>query len=144
MTDDEIATFLDEGRTLQVASINKDGTPHLVPMFYGMLDGKLAFWTYGKSQKVVNLRRDPRIACVVETGLQYNELRGVQVNGTARILDDDELKLRFGELLFARYWGEVNDAARAGITAQAAKRVVIVVDPDTVVSWDHNKLGGGY
>jgi len=144
MTDDELQAFLNEGHTLQVASINKDGTPHLVAMFYGLIDGKLAFWTYGKSQKIMNLRRDPRIACMLETGHVYNELRGASINGTATLIDDLETKQQFGEQLFSRYWGEVNDGVRAGVHAQAPKRIVVVVEPERITSWDHNKLGGTY
>jgi PPOX class probable F420-dependent enzyme len=144
MTDDELQAFLEEGRTLQVASINRDGTPHLVAMFYALLNGKIAFWTYGKSQKILNLQRDPRITCMVETGLQYNELRGASISGTVTLVDDLETKQHFGEVLFARYWGEVNDAVRGGVSAQAPKRMIVVVEPEKIVSWDHNKLGGTY
>src|SRR5690348_10894456 len=61
MTPEEIDAYLDEQKTLQVASIDRDGTPHLVAMWFARWDGKLAFWTYGKSQKVLNVQRDPRI-----------------------------------------------------------------------------------
>ena len=75
MTDGEVAEFLAGERTLQLASIGPDGAPHLVPMFFGLIDGRIAMWTYAKSQKAANLRRDPRLTCLVETGSQYGELR---------------------------------------------------------------------
>jgi nitroimidazol reductase NimA-like FMN-containing flavoprotein (pyridoxamine 5'-phosphate oxidase superfamily) len=81
MTDDEVWAFLDGRHTLQTASINKDGTPHLVAMYYAVMDGRIAFWTYGKSQKVLNLQRDPRISVMVETGEAYSDLKGVTVTG---------------------------------------------------------------
>ena len=88
MTSGEIEAFLEAERTLQVASINGDGTPHLVAMWYGRHGGELAFWTYAKSQKVVNLRRDPRLTVMVETGTKYEELKGVTIYGRARIIED--------------------------------------------------------
>jgi hypothetical protein len=84
MTDDEIRAFLEAGRDLQVASINADGTPHLVTMWYRMLDGEIVFWTYAKSQKVMNLRRDPRLTVLVATGDRYEQLKGVSIVGALR------------------------------------------------------------
>jgi PPOX class probable F420-dependent enzyme len=146
MTDAEIDGFLDAGRDLQVASINADGTPHLVTMWYVVRDGNVAFWTYGKSQKVMNLKRDPRLTVLVATGDVYEELRGVSIAGTADIVDDPETVLDYGLQIFAKYWGGGTDDAlvRAGVEAQAQKRVVLVVKADTVVTWDHSKLAGAY
>ena len=84
MTADEIAALLAAARKMQLATINRDGTPHLVTMFYALRDGRIAFWTYRASQKARNLARDPRLTCLVEDGEDYFELRGVQVNGVAR------------------------------------------------------------
>lgn len=146
MTEDEVRAFLDEHKTLQVASINRDGTPHLVAMWYGLLDdGDLAFWTYGKSQKVLNLRRDPRLTCLVEDGEKYEELRGVSISGTGVVSEDRDTVMRVGEAVYARYnAGTLDDAAREGIEYAGAKRVAVTVRPEKIVSWDHRKLGGTY
>jgi PPOX class probable F420-dependent enzyme len=144
MTDEEIEAFLEGGRDLQVASINADGTPHLVTMWYAMRDGEIAFWTYAKSQKVVNLRRDPRLTVLVATGEVYEQLKGVSISGRAELVDDPAEVLRYGEAVYKRYWGPMNETVRDGVRAMGAKRVVIVVKPEKVVSWDHSKLGGAY
>jgi PPOX class probable F420-dependent enzyme len=145
MTPDEIEAYLDAQRTLQVASINSDGTPHLVAMWYARHDGAIAFWTYGKSQKVVNLRRDPRLTVMVESGDIYEELKGVTIYGRARIVDDLDAVFAFGDEVYERYWGPIdNDMVREGVRAMGRKRVVIVVEPEKTVSWDHTKLGGAY
>src|SRR5579864_214987 len=93
MSDAEIRAFLEEQRTLQVATIGKDGWPHLVAMWYVLIDDQLVFWTYAKSQKAVNLRRDARLTCLVESGVRYDELRGVQIKGRAT-LDDDRANVQ--------------------------------------------------
>jgi hypothetical protein len=115
MSEAEIREFLEGDLKVQVATIGPDGAPHLTTLFYVLDEGRLAFWTYGKSQKVQNLRRDPRISCLVEDGEDYFELRGVSVD-----LGD------FGDDL---------------VQQQARKRVGIVVEPDKVASWDHRKMG---
>ena len=145
MTDDEVGAFLAAGRDLQVASINADGTPHLVTMWY-VYDGEdLCFWTYGKSQKVVNLRRDPRITVLVATGEEYVQLKGVSLAGRAEIVEDPDEVLRYGEQVYERYWGPLdNDLVREGVRTMGAKRVVIRVKAEKVTSWDHSKLGGAH
>ena len=144
MSDDEVRAFLAAGRDLQVASINADGTPHLVTMWYVVRDGEIAFWTYAKSQKVVNLRRDPRLTVLVATGDVYEQLKGVSITGRAELVEDPDDVLRYGEAVYERYWGELNDTAREGVRAMGTKRVVIVVKPEKVTSWDHSKLAGAY
>ena len=144
MNDEEIRAFLEEQRTLQVATIDHDGWPHLIAMWYVLLHDQVVFWTYAKSQKAINLRRDDRLTCLVETGERYDEQRGVQIKGRAIISDDRETVQRIGEVIWERYTGPLNDNTRQMVAAQAAKRVVITVKPVEVVSWDHRKLGGGY
>jgi PPOX class probable F420-dependent enzyme len=145
MTDAEIRDFLNEQRTLQVASINKDGTPHLVAMWYGFIDGNIVFWTYGKSQKVANLRRDPRISCLVESGQKYEDLKGVSITGRAEISDDREYVQLVGAAVLPRYnQVEVDDNVRGVLQRMGAKRVAVTIQPSKIVSWDHTKLGGVY
>jgi len=109
-----------------------------------LINDQIVFWTYAKSQKAVNLRRDDRLTCLIETGERYDELRGVQIKGRAIISDDRETVQRVGEAIWERYTGPLNDTTRQMVAAQAAKRVVISVKSVEIVSWDHRKLGGGY
>ena len=145
MSEHEIRAFLDEQRTMAAATIGRDGFAHVVAMWYVIVDGKLAFWTYAKSQKAVNLRRDPKVTCLVEAGEAYNELRGVQIKGRATLIDDSNAVLRLGETIWERYTGgPLNDAMREMVAAQARKRIGVIVEPVEVATWDHRKLGGAY
>jgi PPOX class probable F420-dependent enzyme len=144
MTDEEIRTFLQEQRILQVATINRDGWPHLVAMWYVLVNDQIVFWTYAKSQKAVNLRRDARITCLVEAGERYEELRGVQIKGRAIINNDPETVQRIGATIWERYAGPLDDSTRQMVIAQALKRVLVFVEPVEIVSWDHRKLESGY
>ena len=145
MTPDEMHAFLDEGRDLQVASINADGTPHLVTMWYLREGDDLLFWTYAKSQKVVNVRRDPRATVLVATGEKYEELKGVSITGSTTVVDDLDEVLAFGEKVYEKYWGPIdNDLVREGVRTMGAKRVVVRVTPVKTTSWDHSKLAGVY
>lgn len=140
MTTEEIDAFLRAERTLVVASNSISGHPHVVPMWFALRDGRIEFWTYRKSQKVLNLRRDPRISCLVEAGEEYGELRGVFLEGTAEIVDDSDEVLRIGAAVAEHSIGPLDDAARAGLRHTGAKRVGVRVHPAKVTSWDHRKL----
>ena len=145
MTEAEVDAFLEEQRTMAVATIGADGRPHVVAMWYAFVDGALCFWTFAKSQKIVNLRRDSRITCLVEDGDVYANLRGVELIARAHISDDEEEVLKFGITESARYQNmPVNDAMIAAVKKMANKRVVVRLEIERVVSWDHRKLGGKY
>ena len=143
MTEAEATAFLAAQRKVHVATLNRDGTPHLVPMYFLLLDGMVTFWTYTRSQKIVNLRRDPRITVMAEDGDAYFDLRGVQVAGRARLTVDPAEVAAFGELLHARYFGPLDDGSRAYVARAAAKRTRVTVEPVRVVSWDHRRLAAG-
>ncbi|MDQ1430709.1 MAG: hypothetical protein QOF40_1311 [Actinomycetota bacterium] len=140
MSDEEIKQFLEESRTMSLASLNADGTIHLVAMWYGFLDGEIAFETKAKSQKVKNLRRNPTITCMVESGTDYNELRGVQIVGTAEIFEDRDRMLEMGKSVFEHNVGPYTDDMLPAVEMMLNKRVGIQVHPVRVASWDHTKL----
>jgi PPOX class probable F420-dependent enzyme len=142
MTPAEIATLYDQCKSLQVATLDKDGAPHLTTVWYLVDgDGNFLFETYGKSQKVVNMRRDPRVALLLEAGTEYAELRGLSVQGRAEIVDGgDRLMVLMGDLV-RHHNPELTAQQAAAVTAQmAAKRVVVIVRADKLISWDHRKL----
>ena len=144
MTDDERDAFLRERHTMNVATIGADGRIHLVAMWYGFAGDQLGFWTYGKSQKIVNLRRDARMTCLVESGESYDQLRGVELVGRGVVTDDREVVQTIGESVWERYTGPVDDAARQAVTAVGQKRTAVLVEVDKIVDWDHTKLAGRY
>jgi PPOX class probable F420-dependent enzyme len=146
MTPDEIEAYLPDQRILNVATIGPTGHPHLVAMWFALIDGRPMFWTFAKSQKVVNLRRDPKVTALVESGDSYDQLRGVELVGTARIIEDYDDVLAIGKAVGVKYTGPAALGADAlpFLEAQAAKRVGIAIDVERTVSWDHRKLGATY
>jgi PPOX class probable F420-dependent enzyme len=146
MTPAEIKDFLDGGHTMIVGSHGSDGTIHLAPMWYTMIDGRPAMWTYGGSQKALNLRRDPKVTVLVEDGAAYDELRGVQMTGRMEIIDGSEEVLRVGTLIQQKYQPTTGAGAieLSELRRQAQKRTAFLVTVDRTISWDHRKLGGTY
>lgn len=140
MTDTEVAELFAEGSKAQVATINPDGTVHLVPMSYVVIEGTVTLWTDPGSQKVANLRRDPRITCLVELGDDFQSFRAVQLVGAGRVSSDVETSRAVGEALFARSVGELSDDLRSYVAGLALQRVAVSIEPTRLVSWDHRKM----
>jgi PPOX class probable F420-dependent enzyme len=143
MTPEEVDAFLREERTTTMCSMHPDGSIHAVAMWYAFLDGNLAVETKCKSQKVQNLRRDPRLTFMVEAGDRYDDLRGVELVGQARIVEDPDAVWAFGLSMFERYVGPYSEDQRPLVEATMRNRLVVAVDVVKVVSWDHRKLNQG-
>lgn len=145
LTPEEVDAFLRGRRTMNIATHNHDGSIHLVAMWYGFYRGNPAFETFAKSQKVQNLRRDPRITVLLEEGDRYEELRGVELVGTAVIHDDPDVLREVARDVVRRYWNAANDEELDVMTeGLMRKRVAVEIVAERVVSWDHGKLGGTY
>jgi PPOX class probable F420-dependent enzyme len=141
MTPDEVEGFIHERRPMSMCSINHDGSIHAIAMWYGFLDGLVAVETKAKSQKVQNLRRDPRLTCLFEDGDAYEELRGVELVGRAEIVDDPDRMFELGVSVFERYYGGYTEELRPYVETMLNKRVVVALHVERTVSWDHRKLG---
>ena len=147
LSDEEQAELIESERIVVVSSLGPRGWPHVMPLWYVPRDGEIWIWTYAKSQKVKNLERDPRATLLIETGEEYGELRGIQVEAEAEIVRDLEQIVDYAKELTIRYSegiSSVEGDAEAGLRAQAPKRAAIRFRPQRVASWDHRKLGGTY
>ena len=137
----EIDEFLHGRHSMSIATIGRDGSIQLVAMWYGFLDGDIVFETKAKSQKIANLRRDPRLTVLVEDGEAYEELRGVEIVGRGEIIEDPGVLWKIGVSVFERYQGPYTEEMRPFVEIMLAKRVGVRLRADRVVSWDHRKLG---
>jgi PPOX class probable F420-dependent enzyme len=141
MTDDEITEFVARSRTGTMATIGAHAQPHLVAMWYGVIDGEIWVETKVKSQKVVNIRRNPRISFMIEDGMTYDSLRGVSFEGTAEIHDDPDTIFAVGVSVWERYNGPYTEDLRPAVDMMMNKRVAVRIAANRVRSWDHRKLG---
>lgn len=143
MNEAEIAALFAECKSLQVATLGPGGEPHLTTLWFTVHGGNVMFETYGKSQKAVNLRRDPRIAVLCEAGEEYPELRGVSIQGRAELVEDGERLLSLMRVLIGHHYvGQPPEHLEARAAKMAEKRIVVVVHADKTISWDHRKLDG--
>ncbi len=141
MTDDEITSFIERSRTATLATIGKTGTPHLVAMWYAVIDGVIWIETKGRSQKAVNIRRDERVTVSIEDGLTYDKLRGVSIEGRGVIVEDPDDLWKVGVSVWERYSGEYTEEVKPLVEFMLHKRIAVRIEVDRIRSWDHRKLG---
>lgn len=140
MTPDELQELLDGRRTMSVATLQRSGRPHLVAMWYGFVDGSLVLWTYARSQKVANIRRDPRVTCLIEEGSTYEQLRGAELVCTGEVVDDPGYVMDAGRSVHERYMGRLDSEGIERVAKMSAKRVAVRLKIEETVTWDHRKL----
>jgi len=144
LSPEEQQVFIEKQKSLQVATINRDGTPHLSTLWFAVVDGDIVFETYTKSQKIKNLERDSRIALLLEDGKVYEKLRGVAINGHAELHTDPEAVHSYALKVMARNNPDADiEMLSKAAEGMARKRTAVVVKAEKTISWDHTKLGGG-
>jgi PPOX class probable F420-dependent enzyme len=141
MSEAEIVDFVNNSRTGTLATIGPSGQPHLTAMWYAVVDGEIWLETKAKSQKAVNLKRDPRVSFLLEDGDTYDTLRGVSFEGLAEIIDEPEALHRVGVSVWERYTGPYSDDVKPFVDQMMNKRVGVRIVSRRTRSWDHRKLG---
>ena len=141
MATEEVDTFLTQRRNATIATLGAQGRPHLVAMWYAYSDGHVWIETTAKSQKVVNLRRDPTMSFLVETGNTYDQLRGVALEGTGVVIEDTDVVWDVCVNIFERYNAPYTEELKPFVELMAKNRVVVRLDAVRTRSWDHRKLG---
>ena len=145
MDEDEVWQFIESQKTVQVSSINRDGSPHLVPMWFFVSDKKIILVSYTKSQKIRNLTRNPKIAILFEDGDEYENLRGVSINAEANLLDEPGEVQSMEKKLIVRNQAQQQAADVEEIVRKSrSKKTAIVITPARIISWDHRKLDVSY
>ena len=142
LTPEEQAAFLQEGHKAALATLDKDGFPHVVAMGFMAKDGAIYMTSYGKAQKFLNIRRNPKVGIMIESGKNYGDFRGLMIRGHCEIIEDPALVAATIQTLQATQSGKT-EAPREAILS-APKRVILKITPEKVASWDHTKLGGKY
>ena len=145
MTDDEMAVFIEEQKSLQVACVGSDGWPHLTTLWFAVVDQKIVFETYTRSQKILNLQRNPNITVLLEDGILYEKLRGVMIKGKASLESEPENVEKYAKAVMLRNQPELGEEILSVAAKQMSlKRTAVIVEPQQIISWDHTKLAGTY
>lgn len=140
MTDEERDRFLAEERTCRVATVRADGAPHVTPLWFAWDGSALWLTSIVRSQRWTDIERDGRVSVVVDGGIEFMELRGVEIQGRAEAVGEvprtgePAPELETPERLFA-------DKYAGGVVHHDGRHAWLRVVPHKIVSWDFRKLG---
>ena len=134
MTPEEVNAYLDNGpRWGRLATVGRDGYPHIVPLGYFRLDD--AVYVNMRGQRLVNARRNTRVGFTIDEGEAGTELKGVVIEGDAEVIDDQARVLEL-QRANARRKGTPEDKLP---TENRSGRPLLRITPRKVVSWDNSK-----
>ena len=145
LTDEEIGDYLRKSKTMILVSNGKDGFPHPMPMWFAVDDDNTVYMTtFRKSQKIANLKRDAKVALLVESGEAYQELKSVLIYTEVELLDDVDATKDILVKIATQRGDAVDGPAQESMLRTAPKRIGMKFTPRKIISWDHSKLGGVY
>ncbi|MCH2416428.1 MAG: pyridoxamine 5'-phosphate oxidase family protein [Acidimicrobiales bacterium] len=145
MTDEEMKLFIEEQKSLQVSCMGPDGWPHLTTLWFAVVDQRIVFETYTRSQKILNLQRNPNVTILLEDGIVYEKLRGVMIKGKAVLESKPENVEKYAKAVMIRNQPEIGEEILSEAAKQMSlKRTAVIIEPQEIISWDHTKLGGTY
>jgi nitroimidazol reductase NimA-like FMN-containing flavoprotein (pyridoxamine 5'-phosphate oxidase superfamily) len=138
MTPEEIKVFLADNKVCRMATVDKDVMPHVVPMWYVILDGDIYIETTGTTKKVRNVESNKKTALIVDGGDSLYDYRGVMIQGRTELVDDKALFKRFREAYAQRYFGSDEHPGYKLLTG-IPNRVLLKFIPEKSASWDYRK-----
>ncbi|MEV2255170.1 pyridoxamine 5'-phosphate oxidase family protein [Streptomyces sp. NPDC050147] len=140
MSPDELDAYLTTERTCRVATVSGDGAPHVSALWFAWDGTSLWLFSITRSKRWADLRGDQRIAVVIDSGVEYGELRGVELSGSAVFVAESPRmgepcpELETPERLFAqKYFG-------MDMMPYDGKHAWLRLTPEAVTSWDFRKL----
>ncbi|NNG19864.1 pyridoxamine 5'-phosphate oxidase family protein [Naumannella sp. ID2617S] len=138
MTPEELDAFLAEERTCRVATVRDDGAPHVTPLWFLWDGASLWLTSVVGSQRWIDLMRDPRVSVVIDAGVDYAELRGVEIRGVAEPVGEIP---RTGEEVPELVDVEQAYAERysSGGIHHDGRHAWLRIRPEKIVSWDFRK-----
>jgi PPOX class probable F420-dependent enzyme len=138
LTTEDLDGFLAEPHVAVLATLRRDGSVLLSPVWHEWRDGGFDVWTGSNDVKVRHLRRDPRASILVAES--QHPLRGIEVRGVAQIVEDDAVETAVR--IASRYLGSEKGAAYVGSGGNA---VIVRLEPGDLRVWDfadeHEEMG---
>jgi hypothetical protein len=135
LSPEELEGYLSSQRTIRLSTVNDDGTPHIVPLWFVWLDGTVFMNSTLGNLTLRNLQRDPRATGCVDDGETYEDLRGVVLHGPVDVGAADS---RLGEV--EGRWSSKYLSGNPVPFGMWKGRVWLRMVPVRETSWDFRKI----
>jgi nitroimidazol reductase NimA-like FMN-containing flavoprotein (pyridoxamine 5'-phosphate oxidase superfamily) len=126
-----VAKLIEWERVSRAGTVGKTGVPHVVPVCHVLRDGKIYFGSGKEGRKVLNVKANPRVTVTVDLYADdWSNLKGVMVQGTARLIERGPRFRAIRALLYKKYPQYPDEAA-----LDESDSVIIEVTPTHVFAW---------
>ena len=130
--------FLGEQRVCRLATVDRRGQPHVVPVWHILLDGDLYIETSPSSKKGLNLKTNPKMALVVDAGDTFDTYKGVMIQGRVEFVKDKKMLVRFREAMAQRYFGTSEHPGYKYLVSGSDPLLMKVI-PKKIITWDYRQ-----
>lgn len=149
LSEQQLEELMTSNWNMRIATIGPGNHINLTPMWFGWAGGRI--YTFGRGQKVVNLRRNDECTIIVDRNEKFPELQAAMFRGRAYVLEDsdaekadpclEEIRIQMGAKYAGGHGNPAPDPPQPnGATAVGKSARWIVFTPDKLVSWDNYKI----
>jgi nitroimidazol reductase NimA-like FMN-containing flavoprotein (pyridoxamine 5'-phosphate oxidase superfamily) len=133
----ELEEFLRNGRIIRIASVSKEGKPHIAPIWYVYRNGKFYVKTSSKSRKVKNIKKNNAVAFSLDVGGGFSDIKAVAGSGLAKIVTNHPQAREIDDSITIKYLGSLDHP----VAKELAKLddTLIEITPTKKISWDYSK-----
>ena len=129
--------FLGEQKICRLATVDRRGQPHVVPVWHIVLDGDIYIETSPNSKKGQNLKANPKMALVVDAGDSFDTYKGVMIQGMVEFVKDKQVLARFRDAMAQRYFGTAEHPGYKYLVSGSDPLLMKVI-PKKVATWDYS------
>jgi nitroimidazol reductase NimA-like FMN-containing flavoprotein (pyridoxamine 5'-phosphate oxidase superfamily) len=128
------AQFLKKQKILHLATINRNGVPHLVPVWYKYVEGKFYIGTNTRTNKARNIIKNNKVCFCVDAGV-WSPIDGVMGTGKAKLIKDENTVKKIAGQILLRYFKTLRGKSAKQLLDQTD--CVIEIMPLKVTSWHY-------
>ena len=127
--------FLKSQKILRLATIGKNNTPHIVPVWYKYSSKKFYIGTNTRTQKIMNLKKNNHVAFCVDVGVKSPNIYGVNGQGAANIILDETKVKKIATKILLRYFASMRN--KSAIELLDDTDCIIEIIPEKFTIWNY-------
>lgn len=125
--------FLGSQKILRLATVDRNGIPHIVPVWYLYKNGRFYVGTNTVTKKARNVSKNPKVSFCVDSGI-HSPIFGIMGIGTAKIIRDEHQVSTLAKRILLRYFKSLRNTSAQDLLSQTD--CVIEIVPKKITVWE--------
>ena len=127
--------FLKDQKILRLATIGKNKTPHIAPVWYRYSGKKFYIGTNTKTKKAQNVKKNQKVSCCVDVGINAPNIYGVLVQGNANLITDNSKVKIIAKKILSRYFKTLENKSAKELLEDTD--CIIEIVPEKFTVWNY-------